>query len=369
MGVLEGDQRSRVLHVVTDTDRRGAQIFATDLCRALGAEGAPGTVVALRRGKRAAVLDLPVLGRGASDPRALLALRRAMARSDVVVAHGSSTLRACVAAGWGLGVPTVYRNISDPAFWTATPLRRLRVRGMLRRIDHVVALYSGGADYLSERLGVSPERVTVIPNAVRPDSFRQPTKAERTSARETFGLPADATVLLFAAALQREKHPGTAVQALGHLPADTWLLMVGEGACRREVATAAARVAPGRVVMTGQIEDMAAAYWASDVMVLPSEGEGLPAVLIEAGLCGVPAVASASGGNRDIVLDRSTGRVVAHGDAKQLADGVLEVLDRRGEYGDQAARHCAETFDLAAVAARWNGVLSVAGCGAGGAAG
>ena len=96
----------------------------------------------------------------------LAALRRRMRTADVVVAHGSTTLPACAAAGFGLGRPVVYRNIGDPLQWSGTRARRLRTRLLLSRMQRVVALTSGTAEVLSATLGVRPDRVRVVPNGV-----------------------------------------------------------------------------------------------------------------------------------------------------------------------------------------------------------
>ena len=69
---------------------------------------------------------------------------------------------------------------------------------------------------------------------------------------------------------------------------------------------------------------------ASEVVLLPSiYGENLPTVLMEAGGCGRPVVASDVGGISDIVADRETGLLVRPGDAAGIADAVVRLLDDR----------------------------------------
>ncbi len=352
------DSAQPTLHVITDTDRRGAQVFALDLCASLGDLGQAGEVVALSPGGAGAQLTVPILGRGPRDPRTLGALRRRMRHAPAVVAHGSSTLLACAIAGAGLRVPIVYRNISDPAYWLSTEFRRLRVRLMLSRMERVVALWPGGASYLVERLGVDPGRIHIIPNSVRAQDFRPPNDAERFAARARFGLPRDAPVLVYVAALQPEKHPGTAIEALSRLPDDTHLLMLGDGPQRQAISVLAAHEAPGRTIVAGQIDDPVQGYWAADVIVLPSEGEGLPGVLIEAALCGVPAVASMSGGTSDIVLDGVTGLVVDPADPDQLAAGAIRALRNKSKWGGAARARCLARYDMHSVAKKWHAVLN-----------
>lgn len=346
----------RILQVITDTDRRGAQIFAVDLAEHLDGEGRHVRTVALTGGAGSATLDVAALGTRRLAPVTLRNLRRWVRGADVVVAHGSSTLPAGLLAGLGTATPVVYRNIGDPAFWMARPDRRLRVRALLARTAAVVSLWRGGARFLVEVLGVPAGKVRVIPNAVRPERFRPADAGTRAAARQRFGLPADAVVLLSIAALHPEKHADTAIEALTGLP-EAHLLVVGDGPCRPGLETLAALRAPGRVRFAGQIGDPEAAYAAADVLVLPSESEGLPAVLIEAGLAGVPAVASSSGGNAEIIEDGVTGRIVPPADPARLAAAVTDVLDAPGEVAERARRHCLGAFTIGPVAARWRDLL------------
>src|SRR4051812_19831576 len=118
-----------VLQVVTDPNRRGAQVFAYDLGLALSARRHRVATVALGGGTVAgAGLDVEVLGNGVRDLATLRALRARMSEMDITIAHGSSTGPACAIAGGGRRRAFVYRQVSDSRFWAPTRSRRLRVR-------------------------------------------------------------------------------------------------------------------------------------------------------------------------------------------------------------------------------------------------
>lgn len=88
----------------------------------------------------------------------------------------------------------------------------------------------------------------------------------------------------------------------------------------------------------------------SALLVLPSRRETLGAVLLEALACGVPVVATRCGGPEDVVTD-AVGKLVAVDDPSALADAMLDVLDRRGQYDPQALReYAAERFSWHRVA-------------------
>lgn len=345
----------RVLQVVASNDRRGAEVFATDLGRALAARGHMVETVALAPGA-AGGLDVATLGTRRLSPATLRALRRQARRFDVVVAHGSTTLPACAVALVGASTPFVYRNIGDPRYWSATILRRARVRLALRRAAGVVALADAARDVLVCEYGVAAERVVVIPTAVDEQRFSVPEPDARAAARRAYGLPRDAAVLAIVGALSEEKDVGAAIAAVAELDG-AHLLVVGDGPLRSVLEGQAASAAPGRVHFAGALADPRSAYAAADLLVLTSRTEGLPAVLVEAGLSGVPVVANDVGFVGEIVEDGETGVLVPLDDRAALVAGIRHGLANAVALADRARGHCAARFSLGAAAARWEAVL------------
>lgn len=352
-----------VLQVVTDTDRRGAQIFAIDLGEAMRDAGRRVETVALAPGVRGG-LELPVLGPSRTGPRALRALRRRLRTASVVVAHGSSTLPACAIATMGTAVPFVYRQISDSLFWAPTTLRRLRVRAGLARAARVVALWEGSADTLVQHFGVDRSKLRVVPNGVPTAGFGVASASERAAARRAFDLPPDDTVVTYVGALAREKGVDLAVDAVARVPG-LRLLVVGDGPERAPLEQRAASAAPGRVRFTGSLADPRSAYAATDVLVLATRGgDSMPAVLIEAGLMGIPAVTTPVGGIPDIVVDGETGVLVPVDDLEALTAACRDLVTDRNRaevLGRAARRRCDRRFSIASVAEQWSTVLDELG--------
>ena len=349
----------RVLQVVTDTDRRGAQVFASDLHGALEELGWDVETVALTDG-HVGGLDLPALGRGRRSPRTILALRGRVRGADVVIAHGSTTLPVTALATIGLPCPLVYRQVSDSLFWAPTRARRARVRAAFSRVAMVVALWEGAARVLIDRFGLPRGKVRIAPNAVRTGDWTPASHQERLTARRRLRLPPDRPVVTFAAAMAHEKGPDLAVETIA-ATSDAQLLMVGAGPEDRRTRALAGQLLGDRVTFLGSTRDMREVYAATDVLLFPSRGgDSMPAVVIEAGLMGVPTVATDTGALASMIEPDVTGRLVAGPHAGDLARALHPlVLDpaRRRAMGSAAHDRFLKRFDVRVVARQWAMVL------------
>lgn len=352
----------RILQVITDRDRRGAQVFALDLAVGLQRLGSTTETVALAPGLHGDLLPIRALGTRRLGVRTLKALRQTARNYDVVIAHGSSTLPASVLALVGLRPPVVYRQISDPEFWAASWPRRIRVAALLRRMNAVVALSAGISNILKRRywLRAHPP-VTVIPNAVPDGVFRPPSNRERAEARSALGVPADSDVMLFIGALAPEKGVDLAISAAAGVQGGV-LLVVGEGPERQELEALAGRHMPARSFFVGSLDDSRVAYWSADLLVFPSRaGDSMPAVLIEAGLCGLASVTTDVGAIGEVVNDGETGFVLRSGDSAGIASAVSALMAdpaRRRAMGLAAVDFCSERFTISRTAPTWLDLLT-----------
>lgn len=353
----------RVLQVVTDTDRRGAQVFAVDLHGALERRGLDMATVALAPGGTGG-LELMELGPSRRSLRTLTTLRRLAARADVVVAHGSTTLPVCALVCPTVDTPFVYRQISESLFWAPSRSRRARVRLALGRAARVVALWEGSARVLTDVFGVDRRRVSIIPNGVVSERFPRVAPSERERAREALGLDDDRPVVATVGALAPEKGVDLVLRAAAtSAPGSLQVIVAGDGPARASLEDLARSLGVD-ATFTGSLPDPRPAFAAADAVVLASRGgDSMPAVLIEAGLLALPVVATPVEAITEIVEDGISGRL-APPEPKELASAIRDVLastevaQRMGEAG---RARCLRRYDLEVVADRWHEVLAETG--------
>ncbi|HVR30119.1 MAG TPA: glycosyltransferase family 4 protein [Thermoanaerobaculia bacterium] len=362
----------RLLLLVTRPQRRGAEVFAATLGRALRARGHEvGTVYLFDHSGESPLplLDgdvvLPGTGRDRPgvDPRRLLRLAGAVRRHcpDLVqlnggptVLHGALLARLTPRRRWA----TVYRNIGDPDRWLVGRSRRALYRRVVGpALDGVVGVSSAtlatvGRIYNS---GIPQRR---IPRAVDPQELQS--RRAAAEVRAALDTPAAAPLLLFAGSLTMEKRVDRLLRLVAALRPDhpeLRLWIAGEGPLRSRLEATARElgVAPA-IRFLGPRDDLPDLLAAADLLVLASDSEGMPGVVLEAGAAGRPVVATAVGGVAECVLPEETALLVPPHDEAGLATAVTALLadpNRRRVMGGRAAAWVAERFSIDTIAGEY----------------
>jgi len=110
------------------------------------------------------------------------------------------------------------------------------------------------------------------------------------------------------------------------------LLIVGDGVLREELHRRVPESLQPRVVWTGFLDgaELAVAYHAADVLVLPSDHEPWAVVVQEAMAAGLPVIASdVVGAAYELVTDGHSGRIFPRGDGVALQRAIEDVTDER----------------------------------------
>jgi glycosyltransferase involved in cell wall biosynthesis len=108
---------------------------------------------------------------------------------------------------------------------------------------------------------------------------------------------------------------------------DYRLLIVGDGPLMAELQSMATELELNKsVIFAGERQDIPTVLKAMDIYVLSSISEGISLTLIEAMSCELPVVATAVGGNPEVVVDKETGMLVPSENPAKLAEKILELI-------------------------------------------
>jgi glycosyltransferase involved in cell wall biosynthesis len=245
---------------------------------------------------------------------------------------------------WEYATRNRLTDLDELPFQTANLSPRLTI---LRWLYHRAVALSDTVIVPGEHLagivrgwGLAADQVRVIYNGIPESDLHG---ISRQTLREALNLPLDAPLLVSIARLTPRKGVQVALQALHLLPEAVQMVVVGEG---DQLAELQALAPAGRVHFVGrQSHELTLRYLrAADVFVLSSFTEGLAHVLLEALQVGTPIVATAVGGNPEVVTDGVNGLLAPPGDPTALA-AAIERLYREPEFAAKltAAGHIRST--------------------------
>ncbi|QIX60262.1 glycosyltransferase family 4 protein [Hymenobacter sp. BT18] len=117
--------------------------------------------------------------------------------------------------------------------------------------------------------------------------------------------------------------------------------LFGSGPDRLAIEEMAAMLGVRNLTLGGQVADISQVWATHHALVLPSRSEGLPLALVEAMLCGRPAIITAAGGNAELVLDNETGFLAAAATPEALDEALERAWDHREHWGAMGQRAAA----------------------------
>jgi sugar transferase (PEP-CTERM/EpsH1 system associated) len=296
--------------------------------------------------------------------KALFQLCRRL-RPEVVHSRNLSGLDALVPARFA----GVQRCVHGEHGWDVGDLNGTRWRpAMLRRlhspfIDRYIVVSKHLERYLVTRVGIAADRISQIYNGVdtkrfapysgrRTDLFPPEFAEEKTLVIGTVGriqpVKDQATLLrAFSELVRNHRRPGVRLR----------LAVIGDGPLLGNLHRLAAALGIAELTwLPGAVPDVTDVLRSFDIFVLPSLSEGISNTILEAMATGIPIVATATGGNPELVEDGSNGRLFTPGDVSRLARllaGYIGEPALRKAHGATGRQVAVERFSLAEMVARY----------------
>lgn len=195
-----------------------------------------------------------------------------------------------------------------------------------RLVSRHVCVSQAVATFSTMIAGLSEEKIVVIPNGVDTERFRNAQPVDLSQ----FGIPPDTRTLLFVGRLDPQKGPFLflrAVESLVSTYRDFHVLIVGTGPLEEKLRERVVQTGvESRVHFAGWRDDVPAIMKSVDALVLPSQWEGMPNVVLEAMAAGLPVLSTGVEGVTELIQNHQTGLIVEPDSLSALAGGIAIML-------------------------------------------
>ncbi len=325
----------RIAEIIPTMDRGGAEKQLCLLAANLPRDRFDVHVILLTHGgpriedlRRAEIPVTQIGKRFKADPSALFRLRRELKRLQPDIVHtwlfaANSFGRA---AGILASVPRIFASERCVDPWK-TNAHFLIDRQLAKSTEAITTNSAGVRDFYASH-GIAAELFRIIPNGIQPID---PTTIDRDEAFARLKVDPNRKLILAVGRLWPQKRYRDliwAAELLGTVREDTTLVIIGDGPQAGELLRHRDAVTnETRMRFAGNRDDVAQLLPHADVFWIASEYEGQSNSVIEAMQAGVPVVASDIPGNRDLVIDEVTGKLVKLGDGADFVRQTLRILE------------------------------------------
>ena len=283
-------------------------------------------------------------------------------RPDVIVASTPKAAFLGLLVARILRVPKRVYLLRGLRLATETGLKR-RLLAFMEKMasancDVVIAVSASlGTEFAN--LGLGPmEKIKLVgsgsSNGVDSNRFRPLTLAERDTARANLGVLPDEVVVGFVGRLVEDKGFSVFCEALDQICAtDQKVVPIVFGSNEENL------IIPDSIKFMGVKDNLENWYPLFDILVLPTFREGFPNVVIEAGACEVPTVATKATGSVDSVVDGVTGLLVDINNVDQTHKAIRTLINnpqRRIAMGQAARVRAVQNFNPEDI---WKGYLEI----------
>ena len=374
---MQSDQRPLVLHVMYRFDTGGLENGIVNLINHMPSDAYRHAVLALTEvtdfRQRIERTDVEFIslhkppGHGIWQYPKLFKLFRQL-RPAIVHSRNLAALEV-QAPAWAAGVPVRIHGEHgrDMADLDGNSVIYQQMRRIYKPfVHHYSALSRDLGDYLVNKVQVPPEKITQAYNGVDAEHFYPASEGPRAIPDCPFD-PAQHWLVGTVGRMQTVKDQvmlaHAFVQALvlaPYLRLRMRLVMAGDGPLRAQVqAVLGVAGLDSLAWLPGERSDVADIMRGLHVFALPSLGEGISNTILEAMASALPVVATAVGGNADLVMQGQTGYIVPPANPQAMAHALIELAlnpEQARSMGKAGRQRVLANFSMQAMVATYQSV-------------
>lgn len=194
------------------------------------------------------------------------------------------------------------------------------VRRTFQAIDRVLPISHATGDACKAR-GLSSAKCEVVPLGIRPDRFASSVTSAQAREKILEGRSAKLILCSVGRLVPRKGVAWFVANVMPLLPDDVLYLVAGDGPDRARISASIAQYRiQDNVELLGQIsnDELEMLYHGADLFIMPNipvpnDMEGFGLVMLEAGMCGLPVIASNIEGIADVITEGANGHLVETG--------------------------------------------------------
>lgn len=338
-----------ICHIITKLELGGAQEVALHVVshldpakyRAVLISGPGGLLTEeARRLPHVEVNIVPALGRTIhpfADLVAFVQLAKLLRRIRPSIVHTHSSKAGVLGrwAAWFAGIPVIVHTVHG---YGITPLQPRWLKSLLVMVERITGLITTQWVAVSQsdiKKGQAwrlfKNNVLLVRPGIDPKPFqRTMTAANREQLRKQLRAEPETRLIGTVACLKPQKAPEDFIRVAKIVTAsrpNVRFVLVGDGELRATVESLIARYGLHEYVhLAGWRRDIPAVMHALDLFLLTSHWEGLPRVLLEARVAGLPIVATNVGGADEVVVGTAIGELCQAGDINGLANAIIRMM-------------------------------------------
>lgn len=271
-------------------------------------------------------------------------------RIDIVHTRSWGTLLEGMLAAKFAGVPAIVHG-EHGLIKAESKSHVLIQRYLWRWADQVMCVSDVLRGTLEQKLGYPASRIHVIRNGVELDKFE--INIDPTDFRNELGLAPDTPIFGSIGRLVPVKNYACLIRAarvvIDKIP-NAALIFVGDGPMQADLAQLAEELGITKNVhFLNWRKDVPRIMHSLDTFVLSSWSEGMSNSILEAMCSRKPVVATAVGGNPELVVEGETGLLVPSNDHQKMGEAIRDLLlnhKRRIAMGEAGRKRVEEQFTL-----------------------